>query len=99
MTTADLLVQREEKGKRGAFYIERDGERLAEQTFSAGADGKIVIIDHTDVSEQLRGQGIARKLTLAAVAWARETGVKIVPLCPVAKVIFDRDPALRDVLA
>jgi len=99
MTTPELSVQHEEKGHRGAFYIEREGERVAEQTLSAGPDGKIVLIDHTEVAESLRGQGIARKLTLASVDWARKSGVKLVPVCPFAKAVFDRDPAIRDVLA
>ena len=97
--SADTEVQREEKGHRGAFYLEREGERVAEQTFTKGPDGKIAIIDHTEVAESLRGQGIARKLTLAAVEWARASGIKIHPVCPFAKAVFDRDPALRDVLA
>jgi len=99
MTTPGLSVQREEKGHRGAFYIEREGERVAEQTFSAAPDGKLVIIDHTEIAESLRGQGIARTLTLAAVDWARKSGVKLVPVCPFAKAVFDRDPTIRDVLA
>jgi predicted GNAT family acetyltransferase len=99
VATAELTVQREEKGHRGAFYIEREGERVAEQTFSAGPDGKLVMIDHTEVAESLRGQGIARKLTLATVDWARKSGIKLVPVCPFAKAVFDRDPAIRDVLA
>lgn len=94
-----MIVQREEKGHRGAFYIERDGERLAEQTFSSSPDGKIAMIDHTEVSERLRGQGIARQLTLAAVEWARRAGVKLVPVCPFAKAVFDKDPTTHDVLA
>jgi hypothetical protein len=94
-----MNIQREEVGHRGAFFIERDGERVAEQTFSAGPDGKIVMIDHTEVRETLRGQGIARLLTLAAVEWARTAGVKLVPVCPVAKAVFDKDPTTHDVLA
>jgi len=36
---------------------------------------------------------------LAAVDWARKSGVKLVPVCPFAKAVFDRDPTIRDVLA
>jgi predicted GNAT family acetyltransferase len=92
-------IQREERGHRGAFYIDRDGERLASLTFSAGPDGKLVMLDHTEVSDALRGQGIARKLVEAAVAWARANGVKLVAVCPFAKAVFDKVPELRDVLA
>jgi predicted GNAT family acetyltransferase len=86
-------------GHRGAFYIEREKERLAELIFSAAPDGKLVILEHTEVSESLRGQGVARKLVEAAVVWARQSGVKLVPLCPFAKAVFDREPTFHDVLA
>jgi predicted GNAT family acetyltransferase len=92
-------IQREEHGHRGAFYIDRDGERLASLTFSAGPDGKLVMLDHTEVSDALRGQGIARKLVEAAVAWARANDVKLVAVCPFARAVFDKVPELRDVLA
>ena len=94
-----MEIKREVHGKRGAFFVEEGGKRVAEQTFSMGPDGKVFIIDHTEVDESLRGQGMARKLTEQAVKWARETGVKIVPVCPFAKAVFDREPSFRDVLA
>jgi len=94
----ELVVQREQKGRRGAFYLEGGGIRLAEMTFSGSPDGKLFIIDHTEVSETLRGQGVARRLVEAAVGWARESRVKVIPLCPFAKAVFDREPSFHDVL-
>jgi predicted GNAT family acetyltransferase len=58
-----------------------------------------VIIDHTEVDDSLRGQGIARLLTVNTVEWARQGGVKLVPVCPFAKAVFDKDPSLHDALA
>src|SRR5207248_9732327 len=95
----DLTVQREQQGHRGAFYIEREGSRDAELTFSASPDGKLVMLDHTEVGESLRGKGVARKLVEAAVLWAREQKIKLVPVCPFAKAVFDKEPGFRDVLA
>jgi predicted GNAT family acetyltransferase len=92
-------IQREEHGHRGAFYVEENGERLAFLTFSKGPDGTVVMLDHTEVTEALRGQGFARKLTEAAVFWARATQVKLVAVCPFARAVFERAPELRDVLA
>jgi predicted GNAT family acetyltransferase len=92
-------VQLEKKGHRGAWHIDGDEGRLAELTFTAGEDGKVVVLDHTEVSPTLRGQGIAKKLVEAAVAWARRENVRIVPVCPFAKAVFEREPSLRDVLA
>lgn len=96
--SAEIQVQHAELGADGAFYVERDGERLAEQIYRKSGDGKTAIIVHTEVAELLQGQGVARKLTLATVAWARASGVKLIPVCPFAKAIFKRDPTIRDVL-
>ena len=56
------------------------------------------IIDHTDVDDSLRGEGVGRQLLNALVDWARSTGTKVLPLCPFAKAQFDKDPAIQDVL-
>ena len=54
-------IRHEIAGHRGAFFIHRDGKRLAEMTFSAAGDTRI-IIDHTDVSDELRGTGADARL-------------------------------------
>ena len=92
-----MLVQQTDNQKKGAFFVEQDGERLAEMTYSWAGEDKF-IIDHTDVSDTLRGQGIGRHLLDAAVNFAREKQVKIIPLCPYAKSVFDKDSTLHDVL-
>ena len=92
-------VLHEESGRHGAFYIERDGRRVAEQTYTLRPGANAASIDHTEVDDSLRGQGIARKLTEATVAWARQAGRKLIPLCPFAKAIIERDPSLQDVVA
>lgn len=82
---------------RGAFVMERDGKRLAEMTYSVA--GSRVIIDHTTVDDALRGTGAGAKLVEAAVQWARAEHVKLMPLCPFAKSVFDKTPQYADVLA
>ena len=95
---AEINVQHAELGADGTFYLERGGIRLAEQIYRKSGDGKTAIIVHTEVDESLRGEGIARRLTLETVAWARTSGLKLIPVCPFAKAIFARDPTIRDVL-
>jgi hypothetical protein len=90
-------VQREDRGSKGSFYIELDGQRVGELTFTTA--GPTVIIDHTEVGDALRGQGAGKSMVEAAVAWARAEHKKIMPLCPFAKSVFDKEPTLRDVLA
>ena len=92
-----MIVQQTDDQKKGAFFVEQDAERLAEMTYSWAGEDKF-IIDHTDVSDTLRGQGIGRHLLDAAVNFAREKQVKIIPLCPYTKSVFDKDPTLHDVL-
>jgi predicted GNAT family acetyltransferase len=82
---------------KGAFVMERDGKRLAEMTYTVA--GSRVIIDHTDIDDALRGMGAGKKLVEAAVQWARAENVKLLPLCPYAKSVFDKTPAYSDVLA
>ena len=92
-------IQREQNGRRGAFFIEQDGKRIAEMTYSGDEAGRVLMIDHTEVDPSLRGQGVPRKLVEAAVAWAREGSKKIVPVCPMASAIFRREKSFADVLA
>ena len=77
--------------------MEEQGKRLAELTFSKAGD-KRIIIDHTDVSDALRGKGAGKQLVSAAVDYARKNGLKILPLCPFAKSVFDKVPEFSDVL-
>jgi len=91
------MIQHERTGHRGAFFLERDGERLAQMTYTVA--GTRVIIDHTDVDDRLRGTGMGRKLVEAAVEWARKENAHLMPLCPYAKSVFDKTPDYADVLA
>jgi predicted GNAT family acetyltransferase len=91
------MIQHEHSDHKGAFYLERDGERLAQMTYTVA--GSRVIIDHTDVDDRLRGTGMGRKLVEAAVEWARKENARLMPLCPYAKSVFDKTPDYADVLA
>ena len=60
-------------------------------TYSVAGDD-IVIIDHTEVDLSLRGTGAGQALVAAAVAWARDSSRRILPLCPFARSVFERTP-------
>ena len=60
--------------------------------------GYLLIIDHTDVNDQFRGQGLGRKLLNELVAFARGRNIKVIPLCPFANSVFDKDLSILDVL-
>jgi len=90
-------VAHEERGHRGAFFVERDGKRLAELTYTVA--GSRVILDHTSVDDALRGMGASKELVKAAVEWARAGNRRLMPLCPFARSVFEKTPEYRDVLA
>lgn len=92
-----MEIKQIENDSKGAFLIEEGSERLGEMTYSKAGDN-MIIIDHTEVSDKLRGQGAGKKLVLAAVEYARKNRIKILPLCSFAKATFDRTPEIHDVL-
>jgi uncharacterized protein len=96
--STEIAIEHEEADGKGAFFFAKQGIRLAEMTYVRSAE-KLVIIDHTEVSDQLQGLGVGRRLLNAAVAWARATETKIIATCPYAKAQFERDASIRDVLA
>ena len=90
-------VEHEEAASKGAFYIDKAGQRVAEMTYSR-TNATMIIIDHTDVDDSLRGEGVGRQLLNALVDWARSTGTKVLPLCPFAKSQFDKDAPMLSML-
>ncbi|MEM6965813.1 MAG: GNAT family N-acetyltransferase [Bacteroidota bacterium] len=93
----NLTVLLEENTQKGQAYIGDKNEPLAAMTYSKAND-QFIIIDHTEVSDSLRGKGVGRMLLDKIVALAREKNIKILPLCPYAKSVFDKDETIRDVL-
>lgn len=93
--TAEDPIQHQSDGHRGAFFIERDGRRIAELTYSLG-DGA-AIVDHTWVDPALRGGNFARRLVDAVVQWARGEGIRLVPTCSYVRVVLARTPEYADV--
>lgn len=62
------------------------------------AGNDTIIIDHTEVSEALKGKGAGKQLVTAAVEYARQNGIKIIPLCPFARSVFEKVREYHDVL-
>lgn len=80
------------------FYIgEDETNALAKITFVYKED--TLVINHTIVSELLKGQGVARTLVEHVVAFARLEKLKILPICDYAKNVLIKDTQYRDVLA
>ena len=59
------------------------------------SDGRLVLI-HTEVPSNLEGRGIGGQLVQAAVAFAKQEQLKVVPLCPFARTYLRRHPELAE---
>ena len=91
-----MEIKLEESDSKGTFFIEENGKRLGEMIFSRYPDR--ILIEHTEVSEALRGKNAGKQLVAAGVEFARKNKLKVVPLCPFAKNVFERVEEYQDVL-
>ena len=92
-----MEIQQTNDTRRGYFEAREDGKEAGKMTYTWAGDSKF-IIDHTEVSPDFNGKGVGKKLVIAAVEYARANNLKIIPLCPFAKSVFDKTPDIRDVL-
>lgn len=90
-------VQLKINGEKGFFFIDVDGKHEAMMTFVFAGEDKI-IIDHTEVNPGNEGKGFGKMMVAKAVEYAREKGIKIIPLCPFAKKVIDKTPEFQDIL-
>lgn len=95
-----MVIRNKKVGTKGMFYVsnEEDDELiLAEMVYTMPSHDKM-IIEHTDVSEELKGQNVGYQLVKTAVEYARTHNIKIIPLCPFANSVFRKKPEFADVL-
>ncbi|MDQ6529141.1 GNAT family N-acetyltransferase [Flavobacterium sp. LHD-85] len=92
-----MEIQQINDTRRGHFEAIEDGKEAGKMTYTWAGDSKF-IIDHTEVSPDFNGKGVGKKLVMAAVDYARANNLKIIPLCPFAKSVFDKVPEIHDVL-
>ncbi|MEM8540121.1 MAG: GNAT family N-acetyltransferase [Pseudomonadota bacterium] len=89
-------VEFEETSSGGRYFYRAEGGPVAEMTFSKTGE-TMIIIDHTEVPELYKGEGIGLMLLTRAVEDTRQAGKKIIPLCPFANAQFHRHPEWKDV--
>ena len=83
---------------------------VAAQRFEAIVEGQRAVLtyhrfpnhislDHTEVPESLRGNGLAAKLTRTALEFARANHLRAVPLCPYVSRYLVKHPEYQDLLS
>ena len=91
-----MIVLHKEEGDKGSFYIEREGDVLAEMTYRKNKDR--IVIDHTEVDDSLRGKNVGYQLVEHGVEYAREAHLKILPICSFAKSVLEKTEEFYDIL-
>jgi uncharacterized protein len=87
-------------------YTEEDGRFVAkdeggieagEVTFTRDGD-EVLVVNHTGVDPDYRGQGIAEELIRHVAEKAKNEGLKIDPVCSYAKKQMERKPEYNELL-
>jgi predicted GNAT family acetyltransferase len=92
-----MEIKRTENDHKGTFTAYIDGEQAGLMTYTWAGKTQF-IIDHTEADSKFSGKGVGKSMVLSAVEFAREKGVKIIPLCPFAKAVLEKNKDLHDVL-
>jgi len=90
-------IKQIDQGAKG-YFVATDAENEAGRMSYTYAGNSKIIIDHTEVNNAYRGQNIGKRILMEVVNYARENKIKIIPLCPFAKSVFDKMEEIRDVL-
>lgn len=93
-----MEIQMIEDGSKGRFAAMDNGTEAGHITYSKAGDTTL-ILDHTEVNDVYRGQGIGKIIVMHIVEVASKEGLRILPLCPFAKAVFERTEEIRDVLS
>ena len=81
----------------------------AERRFEVKLDGEVafaeyrlidhgIILPHTVVPEAFEGKGVGSALAKTALGYAREQGLKVIPLCPFIAAYLQKHPEWKDVV-
>lgn len=77
------------------FEIKVDGYLAVTEYMTPGDK---IIFTHTEVPAALEGNGIASLLAKTALEWAKEQGLKVMPLCPYVAGYIKRHPEWKALL-
>lgn len=93
----NVTITREVGPTKGRYVAKVEGVAAEGELTYSRANAHLIIADHTEVPEALRGRGIGLALATRLVEDARAEGVKIVPLCPYVSAGRRKHPDWNDV--
>ena len=90
---SDTIVVHDEESNR--FTASRDGH-MAVLEYQLFTDK--VVFTHTEVPRELEGSGVGGSLARTGLEWARERGLRVVPVCPFVAAYIRRHPEYVDLV-
>ena len=72
------------------FYINDGEEKIAEMIMDVS--GNVLTVYHTEVLPKAEGKGLAKKLLVSMVDYARKNNLKVIALCPYVHAQFLKHP-------
>jgi len=91
----DIAIRHDEANRR---FVADLGGQAAELTY-VERDAETVVFHHTFVPPGLRGGGVAGALAARALEWARDSGRRVIPVCPYVASFMQRHPEYESLLA
>lgn len=79
------------------YVLDENGNKIVRATFPF-IEENVINVDHTFVTKELRGQGIASNLMNEVYNYAKEKGYTAVASCPYAVVWFKRNKDKQDII-
>lgn len=93
MSAPDLEVTNDQAAQR---YEARLGEEVAFAEYRPVGDA--LMFTHTEVPEDLEGQGVGSALVRGALDDARARGLRVIPMCPFVAAFIQRHPDYADLV-
>lgn len=76
--------------ERQRFEILRDGEVLGHAAYQK--TDQMIIFTHTEIDPSYEGQGLGSQLVRSALDQVRDSGLKVLPICPFVQAWMSRHP-------
>ena len=93
MSNTETVINNPEKNR---FEISH-GSQLSKLEYRM-KDDEFIDLVHTEVPEDLTGQGIGSSLVTAALEHARDNDLKAIPSCPFVASYVNRHPEWQDIV-
>lgn len=93
----NYTFEHEEAGAKGTFSLINEDKIVARMTYSR-LDSNNIIVDHTAVDPNSKGEGHGKAIVEQLVLRARGNDQKVMPLCPFAKGVIEKNSDWHDIL-